>query len=168
MFHQKNRCFYTQIWKLWVLDYHRNSSMFSNKIDIFIGKIAHTVRMFRHGETLLLPHARRIVQHRDRTRRGNSHFRSTLCSALDLASFPSGQTSVLGLELRTRLRFVDWITGEIAPLSKLTRPSTMTNRAPHLAISYWLHREDCMKTKKYSCHMCLLFVLLLIRDSFWV
>jgi len=77
--------------------------MFSNKIDIFIGKIAYTVRMFRHGEMLLLPHARRIAQHRDRTRRGNSHFRSTLCSALDLVSFPLGRTSVLGLELGTRL-----------------------------------------------------------------
>jgi len=117
MFHQKNRCFYTQIWKLWVLDYHGNSSMFSNKIDIFIGKIDYTVRMFRHGEILLLPHSRRIVQHCDRTRRGNSHFCSTLCSALDLVSFPSGCTSVLGLELGTRLRFVDWITGEIVPLS---------------------------------------------------
>jgi len=121
MFHQKNRCFYTQIWKLWVLVCHRNSSMFSNKIDIFIGKIVCTVRMFRHGEMLLLPHARRIVQHRDRRRRGNSHFHSTLCSALDLVSFPSGRTSVLGLELGTRLRFVDWITGEIAPLSKLSK-----------------------------------------------
>ena len=46
----------------------------SNKIDIFIGKIAHTVRMFRHGEMLSLPHARRIVQHREMTRRGNSAF----------------------------------------------------------------------------------------------
>jgi len=79
----------------------------SNKIDIFIGKIGHTMRMFRHGDALLLPHAHRIIQHRDRARRGNSHFRSTLCSALDLVSFPSGRTSVLGLELRTRLRLVD-------------------------------------------------------------
>jgi len=121
MFHQKNRCVYTQIWKLWALDYHRNSSMFSNKIDIFIGKIAYTVRMFRHGEILLLPHARRIAQHRDRTHRGNSHFRSTLCSALDLVSFPLGRTSVLGLELGTQLWFVDWITGEIVPLSPRKR-----------------------------------------------
>jgi len=60
-----------------------------------------------NGDMLLLPHACRIVQHRDRTRRGNSHFCSTLCSALDLVSFPSGRTSVLGLELGTRLRFVD-------------------------------------------------------------
>jgi len=74
-----------------------------DKIDIFIGKIAHTVRMFRHGETLVSPHARRIAQHRDRTCCGNSHFRSTLCSALGLASFPSGRTSVLGPELGTRL-----------------------------------------------------------------
>jgi len=44
-------------------------------------------------------------------------FRSTLRSVLDLVSFPSGLTSVLGLELRTRLWFVDWITGEIVPLS---------------------------------------------------
>jgi len=34
---------------------------------------------------------------------GTHHFRSTLCSALDLASFPLGRTSVLGLELGTRL-----------------------------------------------------------------
>ena len=37
-------------------------------------KIVYTVRMFRHGDALLLPHARRIVQHRNRTRRGNSSF----------------------------------------------------------------------------------------------
>jgi len=30
--------------------------------------------MFRHGEMLLLPHARRIICHRNRTRRGNSSF----------------------------------------------------------------------------------------------
>ena len=46
----------------------------SNKINIFIGKIAYTVCMFRHGEMHFLPHARRITQHRDRTRRGNSAF----------------------------------------------------------------------------------------------
>jgi len=77
MFHQKSSCFYTQIWKSWALIYHGNSSMFdpsSNKIDIFFGKIAYTVRMFRHGDTLLLPHARRIIQRCDRTRRGNSTF----------------------------------------------------------------------------------------------
>jgi len=44
------------------------------EIDIFFGKIACTVRMFRHGEMLLLPHARRIAHHRNRTRRGNSSF----------------------------------------------------------------------------------------------
>jgi len=33
-----------------------------HKIDIFFGKIACTVRMFRHGEMLLLPHARRMSQ----------------------------------------------------------------------------------------------------------
>ena len=74
MFHQKNSCYCTQIRKLWALVYHGNSSMSSNKIDIFIGKIAYTACMFRHGETLLSPHARRITQHRDRTRRGNSAF----------------------------------------------------------------------------------------------
>jgi len=37
---------------------------------------AYTVRMFRHCQMLLLPQARRIMQHRDRTRRG----KSTLCS----------------------------------------------------------------------------------------
>jgi len=30
--------------------------------------------MFRHGEMLLLPHARRIICHRNRTQRGNSSF----------------------------------------------------------------------------------------------
>jgi len=44
------------------------------EIDIFFGKIACTVRMFRHGEMLLLPHARRIARHRNGTRRGNSSF----------------------------------------------------------------------------------------------
>jgi len=48
---------------------------------------------------------------------GTHRFRSTLCSALDLVSFPLGRTSVLGLELGTRLPFVVWITDEIAPLS---------------------------------------------------
>jgi len=38
---------------------------------------------------------------------GTHRFRSTLCSALDLVSFPSGLTSDLGLELGTRLSFVD-------------------------------------------------------------
>ena len=37
---------------------------------------------------------------------GTHRFRSTLCSAFDLASFPLGRTSVLGLELGTRLPFV--------------------------------------------------------------
>jgi len=48
---------------------------------------------------------------------GTHRFRSTLCSALDFVSFPLGRTSVLGLEIGTRLPFVVWITGEIAPLS---------------------------------------------------
>jgi len=77
-----------------------------HKIDIFFGKIAYTVRMFRHGEMLLLPHARRIVRHRNRTRRGTHRFCPTLCSAFDIASFPLGRTSVLGLERGTRLPFV--------------------------------------------------------------
>jgi len=34
---------------------------------------------------------------------GTHRFRSTLCSALDLVSFPLGCTSVLGLELGIRL-----------------------------------------------------------------
>ena len=46
----------------------------SNKIDIFIGKIVCTVRMFHHRDVLLSPQACRIVQHRDGTRRGNSTF----------------------------------------------------------------------------------------------
>jgi len=81
MFHQKNRCFYTQIWNLWASHYNRNSSMFiehSNKIDIFLGKIHHMVCMFRHCNVLLLPKVCRNVQHRDRTWRGNSSFFSRL------------------------------------------------------------------------------------------
>jgi len=54
-----------------------------------------------------------VIEHVAGTRR----FRSTICSALDLVSFPWGRTSVLGLELGTQLWFVDWITGEIIPLS---------------------------------------------------
>jgi len=46
----------------------------SNKLDIFIGKTAHTARMFRHGEMVLSPHARRNTRHHNRTRRGNSSF----------------------------------------------------------------------------------------------
>jgi len=34
---------------------------------------------------------------------GTHRFRSTLCSGLDLVSFPLGRTSILGLELGTRL-----------------------------------------------------------------
>jgi len=80
MFHQKNNCFYMQIRKLWALLYHRKCSMFDRffhqdwQFDIFFGKIAYTVRMFHHGDMLLLPHARRIVHYRDRTRHGNSSF----------------------------------------------------------------------------------------------
>jgi len=44
------------------------------KIQDPISEIAHTVRMFHHGDVLLLPHAHRTAQHRDRTRRGNSAF----------------------------------------------------------------------------------------------
>jgi len=73
MFHQKNRCYYMQIWKLWVLSYHTKIEH-SNEIDIFIGKIDYTVYMFHHGEIHLLPQAHRIMQHRDRTRHGNSAF----------------------------------------------------------------------------------------------
>jgi len=50
---------------------------------------------------------------------GTQSFYSTLYSGLDVVSFPSVRTSALGLELGTRLWFVDWITGEIAPLSIL-------------------------------------------------
>jgi len=46
----------------------------ANEVDILIGQIAHMVHMFHHGDVLLLPHARRIVQHRDRTQHGNSVF----------------------------------------------------------------------------------------------
>jgi len=59
----------------------------SNKIDIFVDKIANTVRMFRHGEMLLLPHARMIIRHRNRTRRGNSSFPFHFVSRIRLCIF---------------------------------------------------------------------------------
>jgi len=75
----------------------------SNKIGIFIGTIAHTVRMFCHGEhtchhmsaglhNIVLEHG--VGTHR---------FCSNLCSGFDLASSPLGRTTVLGLELGMRL-----------------------------------------------------------------
>jgi len=96
MFHQKNRCFYTQIWNLWVLHYNRNSSMFveySNKNDIFIGKIDYAVRRFRYCNRLLLPQVHRNTQHCDRTRRGNSSFRSHLVFRIQSCIFSSGMHS---------------------------------------------------------------------------
>jgi len=65
--------------KLWVLQYTRNSSIFVNYLKQdwhLIGKIDYKVRMFRHCSVLLLPQVHRDVQHRDRTRRGNSTLRS--------------------------------------------------------------------------------------------
>jgi len=43
---------------------------------------------------------------------GTQRFRSNLCSGFDRVSFPSGHTLVPGLELGTRLWFVDWIMDE--------------------------------------------------------
>ena len=51
---------------------------------------------------------------------GTQRFRSNLCSGFDLVSFPLWCTLVPGLELGTRLWFVDWITDEIVLLSHLT------------------------------------------------
>jgi len=52
---------------------------------------------------------------------GTQRFCSNLCSGFHLVSFPLGRTSALGLELGTWLWCVDWITGEIAPLSAQTK-----------------------------------------------
>ena len=81
MFHQKNGCDFTQIWKLWASNYNRNVACHvecSNEIDILNGNIDCAVRMFRHCDALLLPQVLRIAQHRDETRRGNSSFCSLL------------------------------------------------------------------------------------------
>jgi len=51
---------------------------YSNKINIFIGKIDYTVRTFCHCNALLLPQVRRNAQHRDR----KSHDNSSFCSHL--------------------------------------------------------------------------------------
>jgi len=95
--------------------FHRNTAHIvehSNEIDIFIGKIHHTVRMFCHDDAHLLPQAHRNAHCHDRTRRGKHHFVPILCSGSNLVSFPLGCTVVPGLELGTRLWFVDWITDE--------------------------------------------------------
>jgi len=89
---------------------HENTPCFiehSNKIDIFIGKIACTVCMFRHGECTCyhMP----VGSHTVVTEHGvgTHRFCSNLCSGFDLVSLSLGRTPVLGLELGTRLRFVD-------------------------------------------------------------
>jgi len=79
MFHQRSRCDFAQIWKLWALSHTRNSYISINHLQQdwhLIGKIDHAVRMFHHCDTLLLPQVRGNAQHRDRTWRGNSSFRS--------------------------------------------------------------------------------------------
>jgi len=67
---------------------------------------------------------------------GTHRFRSTLCSAFNLVSFPLGRTSVLGLERGTRLPFALWITGEIVPLSQLKQNKP---RHVHHETTKWLH-----------------------------
>ena len=73
----------------------------SNKIDISIGKIAHTVCMFRHGECTCyhMPVGLHnvVIEHGVGTHR----FCSNLCSGFDLVSLSLGRTSVLDLELGT-------------------------------------------------------------------
>jgi len=49
---------------------------YSNEVDISISTIAYTVRTFCHCNMLLLPQVRRNAQHRDRTRRAKTSFRS--------------------------------------------------------------------------------------------
>jgi len=77
--------------------------MSSNKIDIFIGKIAYMARIFvmvRHScYHMPVGLCNIMIEHGVGTQR----FRSTLCSGLDLVSFPSVLTLALGLELGTRL-----------------------------------------------------------------
>jgi len=79
---------------------------------------------------------------------GTHRFCSTLCSGLDRVSFPLGRTSVLGLELRTRLRFVGWITGEIVPLSvfwfftRASQPKSV-NKSVH---KFWAFVQKDYKT----------------------
>jgi len=77
MFHQKNRCYYMQIQKLGLLSYHTKHSMFDRTFQQdrhLHWQDACTVCMFCHSEIQLLPHARRIIHHCDRTRHGNSAF----------------------------------------------------------------------------------------------
>jgi len=110
MFHQQSRCDFTQIWKSWALHHNRNSSMFveySNKIDIFIGMIACTVRRFCHCNTLLLPQVCRNMQHRDRTQRRKTSFRSHLMFRIQSCIFSFGMHS----SSRTRTRDTTLIHG---------------------------------------------------------
>jgi len=87
------------------------------------------MRMFHHGCMHLFPQVRRNTHCRDRTRRGKHHFVPILCSGSNLAFFPLGCTAVPGLELGTRLLFVDWITDEITPLSMWRLPRRRTEIA---------------------------------------
>jgi len=125
MFHQKNRCFYMQIRKSWVLLFHRNSSMFDRLFQqdqhLHWQGCLHGVHVssWQHEHSCYhMP----VGLHNIVTEHsvGTQRFHSTLRSGLDLVFFLSGHTSALGLELGTRLWFVDWITGEIAPMSFVT------------------------------------------------
>jgi len=114
-------CF-AQLRNLWVLRCTRNSSTFVDhlhKIDIFIGEIDYTLCMFHHCKLCLLLYHQSVGMHNVMIEHvvETHHFVHFECSTLDLVCCSLGCTVVLGLKLGSRLEFLGWITGEIAPLS---------------------------------------------------
>ena len=122
MFHQKNRYYYTQIWNLWVLSYHVKCSTFDPTFQqdwhLHWQDCSHGVHVSPAMVRCTCYHMpiglyNIVMEHG----MGTQRFRSNLCSRFNLVSFPLGCTLVLGLELGTRLWFVDWVMDEIVPLS---------------------------------------------------
>jgi len=121
MFHQKNRCFYMQTLKVIALSIHTKIlHVWSNTPTRLTSSLA---RLLTRCACFVLAKCtcyhkpvgsyNVVIEHGVGTHR----FCSNLCSGFDLVSLSLGRTSVLGLELGTRLRFMDWITDEIVSLS---------------------------------------------------
>ena len=106
-----------QIRKLCVLVYHRNCSMFDRFFQTSLARLITRCACFVMVRYTCYHMPVRLYNIVREHGVGTHRFCSTLCSGLDLVSFPLGRTSILGPELGIRLWFVDWITGEIVPLS---------------------------------------------------
>jgi len=130
----------------------------SNKIDIFIGRIACTVRMFHHDETHLLPHARRITQHRDRTRRGNSAFPFQLVFRIRSCVFSFGAH----ISCWSRTRDTTLIRGLN---HRWNRTIVNRNNSSHDIVESWC-LEDCENVTRINGGAFIL-VALLLHSHIW-